>query len=42
MKTEQLSVLALMHAYKDRTIDREALAREFCSKKNRMLNFGFP
>ena len=42
MKTEQLSVLALMHAYKDITIDGEAVAREFCGKKNRMLNFGFP
>ena len=42
MKTERLSALAPMHAYKDITIDGEAVAREFCGKKNRMLNFGFP
>ena len=40
MKTEQLTALAPMHAYKDITIDREAVAREFCGEKNRMLNFG--
>ena len=42
MKTERLSALALMHTYKDITIDGEAVAGEFCGKKNRMLNFGFP
>ena len=38
MKTERLSALALMHAYKCITVDGEAVA----SEKNRMLNFGFP
>ena len=42
MKTEQLLACAPMHAYKDITIDGEAVAREFCGKKNRMLNVGFP
>ena len=41
VKTERLSALAVMHA-EDLTIDGEAVAGEFCGKKNRMLNFGFP
>ena len=41
MKTEQLSALALMHAYRDMPIDVEALIREFCAKKNRRLAFEF-
>lgn len=41
MRTEQLSPLALMHAYKYIAIDGEAVAREFYGKKNRMLNFRF-
>ena len=43
MKTERLrSALALIHAYKDTTIDGEAVVGKFCGKKNRMLNLGFP
>ena len=42
MKTEQLTALAPMHAHKDiKGIDREAVTREFCGKKNGVLNFGF-
>ena len=41
MKTERLSALALMHAYRDMPIDVEALIREFCAKKNRRLAFEF-
>ena len=37
MKTERLR-----HAYKDTTIDGEAVAGEFCGRKERMLNFGYP
>lgn len=37
MRTEQLSPLALMHAYKYIAI----VAREFYGEKNRMLNFRF-
>ena len=33
IKTERLSALALMHAYRDMPIDVEALIREFCAKK---------
>ena len=43
MKTERLrSALALIHAYKDTTIDGEAVVGKFCGKKNSMLNLGFP
>ena len=41
MKTERLSALALMHAYRDMPIDVEALIREFCANKNRRLAFEF-
>ena len=41
MKTERLSALALMHAYRDMPIDVEALIREFCTKKNGRLAFEF-
>ena len=37
MKTERLSALDLMHAYKDITIDGEAGSRQFYGKKNRIL-----
>ena len=33
MKTERLSALALMYAYRDMLIDVEAMIREFCAKK---------
>ena len=42
MKTEQLLACAPVHTYKDITIDEEAVALEFCGKKNRMLDVGFP
>ena len=42
VKTERLLALALMHEYMDITIDGEAVVREFCGKKNTILNFGFP
>ena len=41
MKTERLSALALMHAYRDMPIDVEAVIREFCAKKKRRLAFEF-
>ena len=41
MRTERLLALARMHTYKDIAIVGEAAAREFCGKKNTMLNFGF-
>ena len=41
MKTERLSALALMHAYRDMPIDVEALIRKFCANKNRRLAFKF-
>ena len=37
MKTKRLSALAPMHAYKDITINGEAVARGFCGKENRIL-----
>ena len=40
-KTERLSALALMHAYRDMPIDVEALIREFCANNNRRLAFKF-
>jgi len=39
MKTERLSALALMYAYRDTLIDTEIAIREFCAKKNRRLAF---
>ena len=39
MKTERLSALAFMHAYRDTTIDTGIVIREFCTKKNRRLAF---
>ena len=41
MKTERIASLVLMHAYRDVTIDAEAMIREFCAKKNRRLAFEF-
>ena len=39
MKTERLSALALMHAYRDTPIDTDIVIREFCAKKKRRLAF---
>ena len=39
MKTERLSALVLMHAYRDSPIDTDIVIREFCAKKNRRLAF---
>ena len=38
-KTERLSALALMHAYRATPIDTDIVIREFCAKKNRRLAF---
>lgn len=40
MKTGRLLYLALLHAYGDITIDEEAVALEFCTKKNN-INFNY-
>ena len=42
MRTERFLTLALTHSCKDIPIDAEVVASAFCSKKKRMLNFGFP
>jgi len=42
MRAERLSGLALLHAYRDRTIDTDnKVAQEFCAKRPRRLPFEF-
>ena len=41
MRAERLSGLALLHAYRDRTIDTDKVVQEFCAKKLRRLAFEF-
>jgi len=41
LRAEGLSGLALLHAYRDRTIDPDKVVQEFCAKKPPRLAFEF-